>query len=189
MTREDTGWARRLGLAHSGQKVSRGLSVGMGRGVRILENAAVTIILSVVCSVTAAQVVFRFILKMPLAWSDELATFSFVWFALLGSALAVRENAHIGVDALVRMLPARYRRIIAVGSLILVQFFLGCLIKFGIDLLRRIGDQRSAGLQIEIFWVYLSLPVSAALMLLHTLPEMRRLLSDLRANASMNSEG
>src|SRR3990172_2703823 len=102
MTHEDTGWARRLGFAHPGQKVSRGLSVGMGRGVRILENAAVSIVLSVVCSVTAAQVVFRFILKMPLAWSDELATFSFVWFALLGSALAVRENAHIGVDALVR---------------------------------------------------------------------------------------
>ena len=133
--------------------------------------------------------VFRFILKMPLAWSDELATFSFVWFALLGSAVAMREKAHIGVDAFVRVLPALYRTVIAVGGLFLVQFFLGCLIKFGIDLLRRIGDQRSAGLQIEMFWVYLSLPVSATLMLVHTLPEMGRLLSDFRANSTRDSEG
>jgi TRAP-type C4-dicarboxylate transport system permease small subunit len=189
MTQRDKGWARRLGLAHPGQKDSRGLSLGMAHGVQIVENAAVSILLSVVCSVTATQVVFRFILKMPLAWSDEVATFSFVWFALLGSAVAVRENGHIGVDALMKALPNRYRRMIAVGSLFLVQCFLGCLVKFGIDLLRRIGDQRSAGLQIEIFWVYLSLPVSAGLMLLHTLPEMRRLLLDLRANSSLDSKG
>src|SRR5574341_2076578 len=98
-----------------------GVLSSVPRAFRALENACVGVLLVLICSVTAAQVVFRFILKMPLAWSDELATFSFVWFALLGSALAVRENAHIGVDALVRVLPVRYRRMIAVGSLILVQ--------------------------------------------------------------------
>ena len=189
MNRGGKGWARRLSLAHLVQEDSMGLSRRIAQGMRMLENAAVSLLLAVICAVTATQVVFRFILKAPLAWSDEVATFSFVWFALLGSAVAVRENAHIGVDALMKALPNRYRRMIAVGSLFLVQCFLGCLVKFGIDLLRRIGDQRSAGLQIEIFWVYLSLPVSAGLMLLHTLPEMRRLLLDLRANSSLDSKG
>jgi len=159
------------------------------RMVRALENGAVTVLLAVVCLVTALQVVCRFILKMPLAWSDELGTFSFVWFALLGAAVAVREKAHIGVDAVTRLLPARHQSLIALGTLFLVQLFLVCLAKFGIDLLLRIGDQRSSGLQIEIFWLYLSLPVSAALMFLHTLPEMHRRLADFRGASSTDSRG
>jgi TRAP-type transport system small permease protein len=189
MTGGNTGWTGHSGLVHPSEKPSGGIALRVSRYGLAIENAVVGALLILVCSVTATQVVFRFVLKAPLAWSDELATFSFVWFALLGAALAVRENAHIGVDALVRLLPKQYRGLIAIGSLLLIQAFLGCLIKFGMDLMQRIGDQRSAGLQVKIFWVYLSLPVSAALMLLHTLPELRRLVSDLRAIPTVDPEG
>jgi TRAP-type C4-dicarboxylate transport system permease small subunit len=148
--------------------------------LRLGENLAAITLLATICSVTVAQVVFRFVLKMPLGWSDELATFSFVWFALLGAAIAVREGGHIGVDALVRVLPEGRRAWVAISSLVLVQVFLLCLIKFGVDLLLRIGDQRSSGLQIQIFWVYLALPVSAALMFLHSLPVFAALAGRLR---------
>ena len=163
--------------------------LGLARGLRLLEDAAVGTLLVLVCTVTAAQVFFRFVLKAPLSWSDELGTFSFVWFALLGSAIAVRENAHIGVDALTRTLPPRCRAAVAVGSLCLLQLFLLCLVKYGIDLIIRIGDQRSSGLQIQIFWVYLALPVSAALMLLHTLPALQRLVSALRGRLPAEVKG
>jgi TRAP-type transport system small permease protein len=146
--------------------------------IRRVENGAAVVLLAVICSVTAAQVVFRFILKAPLAWSDELATFSFVWFALLGAAIGVRERAHIGVDVLVRSLPPRVQRTLGFGGLAMIQLFLVCLLVYGIQLMLRIGDQRSSGMQIHIFWVYLALPVSGGLMLLHTLPHMARLVSD-----------
>jgi TRAP-type C4-dicarboxylate transport system permease small subunit len=163
--------------------------LALARGLRLVEDAAVGTLLVLVCAVTAAQVVFRFILQSPLSWSDELGTFSFVWFALLGAAIAVRENAHIGVDALTRTLPPRCRAGCAVGSLLLIQLFLLCLVKYGLDLMTRIGDQRSSGLQIQIFWVYLSLPVSAALMLVHTLPTMGKLASALRGSAPAEAKG
>jgi TRAP-type transport system small permease protein len=156
---------------------------GGARALRKLENASVGVLMVVICLVTAAQVFFRFVLKTPLSWSDELGTFSFVWFALLGAAIGVRERAHIGVDALTRSLPPRARIVLALGSLILIQLFLVCLVAFGIQLMLRIGDQRSSGLQVHIFWVYLSLPVSAGLMLFHTLPEVRRLRSELAAGS------
>jgi C4-dicarboxylate transporter DctQ subunit len=155
----------------------------------MLEDTAVGALIVLICTVTAAQVFFRFILKAPLSWADELGTFSFVWFALLGSAIAVRENAHLGVDALTRTLPPRCRGALAMVSLCLIQLFLLCLVKYGIDLMIRIGDQRSSGLQIQIFWVYLSLPVSAALMLVHTLPDLRRLVTALRVSPSAEAKG
>ncbi len=63
---------------------------------------------------------------------------------------------------------------------VVVQIFLLCLLKFGVDLLIRIGDQRSSGLQIQIFWVYLALPVSAVLMLVHSVPILGSLLAESR---------
>ncbi len=154
-----------------------GIIQAASRTLRAAENALVVVLLAVICSVTAAQVVFRFILKAPLAWSDELATFSFVWFALVGAAIGVRERAHIGVDALARALPPRAQHALALGTLILIQLFIVCLIAYGMQLMIRIGDQRSSGMQVHIFWVYLALPVSGGLMLLHSLPQMTRLFS------------
>ena len=116
----------------------------------------------------------------PLAWTEELSTFSFVWLALLGSAVAVREKAHIGVEAVMELFPPNHRVLIVLSNLLIIQAFLLCLIIFGVQLLIGIGDQRSGGLGIQMFWVYLSLPVNALLMFCHTIPEMKRLLNELR---------
>jgi len=157
---------------------------GVAAVLRAVENATAVGLLAVICGVTAAQVVCRFVLKAPLVWSDELGTFSFVWFALLGAAIGVREGAHMGVDALVRVFPPSQRVWVAIGTLLAIQLFLVCLLKFGLDLLIRIGDQRSSGLQLHIFWVYLALPVSAVLMLVHSVPILGSLVAESRGTDS-----
>lgn len=162
----------------------RPLAAGIDRGLRRLENAVVTVLLAVICLVMAAQVLFRFVLKTPLAWSDELATYSFVWLALLGSAVGVRENAHIGVDAFVRLFPPTHRRLIAFASLALVAVFLVVLIKLGIDLLARVEDQRSAALGLPVFWVYLAVPVNTMLMVIHVALHAQALYHDREAQTT-----
>lgn len=145
---------------------------GIDRGVRVLEHAAVSLLLAEICVIMATQVVFRFVLRSPLAWSDELATYSFVWVALLGSAVGVRERAHIGVDVVVRLFAPAWRRLVALAALLVVAAFLVSLVKLGVDLLSRVEDQRSAALAIRLAWVYLAVPVSAALMLVHVGQEL-----------------
>lgn len=170
----------------SGDRDSTAVRVAVRRLVAILgraEDVYAGFLLLVICTATAAQVVCRFILQAPLAWSDELSTYAFIWFTLLGAAIGVREGAHLGVDALTRILPERFKFMLTGVVFLLVQIFLVCLIILGIELVIRIGDQRSSALQLLIAWVYLSLPVSAALMLLHTLPQCLRLAQELRVTA------
>lgn len=164
--------------------ISRTIVTGLVAAIRRLENAVVTTLLGGICLVMVAQVVFRFVLKTPLAWSDELATYSFVWLALLGSTVGVRENAHIGVDAVVRLFPLAHRRRIAFASLTLIAAFLVVLVKLGLDLLGRVEDQRSAALGIAVFWVYLAVPVTAALMVLHLGVHAHALYHDRKAQAT-----
>ncbi|MCP3464050.1 MULTISPECIES: TRAP transporter large permease subunit [unclassified Bradyrhizobium] len=46
-------------------------------------------------------VVSRFVFNNPLTWSDELASITFLWLAMLGSAIALRRGQHMRMTALV----------------------------------------------------------------------------------------
>ena len=61
-------------------------------------------LLSLMSTAIFLQVVFRYVIKYSLPWSEELARYLFVWFALMGAAVAVKDNAHFGVDFLVFMM-------------------------------------------------------------------------------------
>lgn len=47
-----------------------------------------------------AQVVTRFLIKTPLAWSEEIARYIFIWLVWVGAAYATKENKNIKIDIL-----------------------------------------------------------------------------------------
>lgn len=55
------------------------------------------------------QVVFRFVLELPLAWAEELMTFLMIWVAYLGASAATNERKHIMVSMFVDLLPKSLR--------------------------------------------------------------------------------
>ena len=54
--------------------------------------------LGVMGTVLFMQVIFRYILKNPLIWSEELARYLHVWIALFGIRFGFRHNAHLNVS-------------------------------------------------------------------------------------------
>ena len=52
-----------------------------------------------------AQVIFRLILKSPLAWSEEVCRYCFVWLVFLGGGWAVSGDAHFRVDFMIALFP------------------------------------------------------------------------------------
>ena len=55
------------------------------------------------------QVLFRYVLEIPVPWTEELARVLFVVSMLLGMAIAIREKEHIVVDFLLLKLTPRWR--------------------------------------------------------------------------------
>ncbi len=74
-------------------------------------------------SIMLAAVYFRYALNRSLSWSDEVVRYLFVWFTLLGAAVAVREREHIRVDYFVEKLPPSLRRAAEAFSLAGVCLF------------------------------------------------------------------
>jgi len=110
----------------------------------------------------------------PAIWSVDLAQAAFAWASVLGADIALRRNAHIEIDMLVRRFPLAARRTLAAAWLVLMTVFLAVLVYYGTQLTllnveRLMGD---AGLSYA--WVTAALPAGAFLMLITTLNRLWR---------------
>ena len=56
------------------------------------------------------NVVLRYAFNSGISVSEELSRIFFVWLTFLGALVALKDRAHLGMDSLVRRLPAAGRR-------------------------------------------------------------------------------
>lgn len=126
------------------------------------------VIMVVMLVVVSAQVWYRFVLNDPLAWSEEMARYLFVWISFIGSAVGVRMNVHLGIDLIEKFLTPALYKILSVVVNLLIQIFLVVVLIWGIKILGVVRFQTSASMGIPMIYPYLAVPVGAALMLLNS---------------------
>jgi TRAP-type C4-dicarboxylate transport system permease small subunit len=115
------------------------------------------------------QVVFRYALDLPLFWTEESARYCLVWASLLGAGVALKRGEHIAVTYLVERLPPAWNRPVLHVSRISVGAILAVVLWGGIRLVVVTHFQLSPALQIPMSVPYLSVPVGAAIMVIHLL--------------------
>lgn len=84
-----------------------------------IEESIIAFILAAMTVVTFAQVVARYIFNYSFTWALELSMFLFGALIFLGMSYGVRVGAHIGVDALIRILPRKTSHILTIIGTIL----------------------------------------------------------------------
>jgi C4-dicarboxylate transporter DctQ subunit len=94
-----------------------------------IEETAIAAILGIMTMVTFANVVARYVFNDNLLWALELTVFLFGWLALLGASYAVKKGAHLGVDALIDILPTAARRIVGLFAIAVCIVFTLLLLK------------------------------------------------------------
>ncbi|MEO6959113.1 MAG: TRAP transporter small permease [Burkholderiaceae bacterium] len=72
-----------------------------------LEEGLIAFLLAAITVITFGQVVARYVFNYSFVWALELSTYLFGALIFLGISYGVRVNAHIGVDALVKILPTK----------------------------------------------------------------------------------
>ena len=121
--------------------------------------------LSVFCSVLS-----RYVLNVSWAWIEEGAVYLMIWIVALGASLAVRAKHMIAVEALVNLFPAHLYKTVKTLVIFLSILFLSILLVTGHEMAKLAAEQISTTLPwLKLYWVYLSIPVGAALMILNLL--------------------
>ena len=116
-----------------------------------------------------AQVIFRYVLKQPLPWSEELARYLMVWVACLAGSEAYRMKSHVGVDFVARLLPVAPRKWVFQIGHMAVFVLMVVIIYQGVTLSWMLMEQESPALEIPMGWSYLAVPAGAAFIALHAL--------------------
>lgn len=115
------------------------------------------------------QVVFRFLIEQPLAWTEELARYCLIWITFLGAAYAMSLRAHLGVEFFVNSFPLLGRKIMAVVASIVSLSFFSILVIYGFQLVNKSTSQTSPVLDLPMGFVYLVIPISGIFLIINLL--------------------
>ncbi|MBP6959117.1 MAG: TRAP transporter small permease [Spirochaetia bacterium] len=136
----------------------------------------VLLIIMVVDIITA--VFFRYVLQNSIFWAEELSRYLMIWAGMLGAGLAMKDDAHIGIDFVVRALPNSIQFIAKVIAKLVVEIFLIVVFIESIDYLKTLSIQRSAALEIPMALPYLSVTAGMVFMAIENILGIIRLLDD-----------
>lgn len=127
----------------------------------------INLVFAVLTTAVFMQVVFRFILKKPLAWTEELAIYCLVWLTFLGAAYALSQRAHIGVDFFTRLFPLPIRKILyTIASLVSIAFY-AIMVIYGYELMAQGFKQTTSVFKLPMGVIYSVIPVSGIILIIN----------------------
>lgn len=136
-------------------------------------NRVVEFLLSVLglgmALLVAVQVFFRYALNNSIFWSEELARFLLVWLTFLGASVAYYRGAHAGVDFLYKRTGLGSRRAMNILVYLLSLAFFLVMVAYGWQFAHFIRLQVSAALSLPKWIPHSIIPLSGAILALHSL--------------------
>jgi C4-dicarboxylate transporter, DctQ subunit len=78
--------------------------------LRSFSEGVLVVMMAVLFASFIAQVVFRYVLNLPLAWSDEICNFIWLWGILWGASFVMRSHEDIRFDMLYNLMPRSIKR-------------------------------------------------------------------------------
>jgi TRAP-type C4-dicarboxylate transport system permease small subunit len=120
---------------------------------RLAEFTLVTMLCLMVIMVFG-NVVLRYGFNDGIISSEELSRYLFIWITFLGAIVTMRDNAHLGLDSLVRRLSLRGKKLAyAISNILMLGccalMFYGTFKQHGIN-----ASTRSPVLEVPMIWIY-----------------------------------
>ena len=132
-------------------------------GLRVLLG----LLMGVLAVPVAMQVISRYTGLIPtFLWTEELATFIFVWIVMIGSMVAVWDGTHCDVrvvaDARSPLLRLLQNGLVHVA----IMTFAALFVVYGFEYVEFGNNQRSVMMRANLALIYVSVPMAGAVWLL-----------------------
>ena len=136
---------------------------------RVLDNIESYIcrtLLAIFVTLLFAQIISREVFGYSFSWSEELATYMFVWFVFFGASYAAKLYAHNRVTFQFGKLPKKVTNIIeGIADLFWIAFNVYFVyLSYNFVFFRMNKFWKSQTLGIEMKYIYLILPIAFTLM-------------------------
>lgn len=138
----------------------------LGRAAEVVQVA----MMAVMFAAFILQVVFRYVLNLPLAWTEEVCTLAWIWGITWGASFVMRNRDDMRFDLIISLLPHSVRRSLTMISSSLLVLIFGLSLPASWSYISFMKVERSASLGIPlnvVFSCYIIFVV--ALMVRHAL--------------------
>lgn len=96
-----------------------------GKLISRAEESILCLLLAGMTLLVFVEVIMRFGFNSGILWAEEVTLYIAAWFVLFGASYGIKVGAHIGVDAFVKLLPGKPRRIIGIIAVLLCCVYCG----------------------------------------------------------------
>ena len=148
-----------------------------------IEKAVACICVSVMAVLVFANVIARYVFNHSLAVSDEMSTYLFVLMSFMGTAIAARRKAHLGLSIVSDHVGPKARLVISMLMYGISALFCLLIVIFGVQMVisqYQMGQETATMQWPE--WIYGSfVPVGAAFSALAFLAGMKDMYKEYRA--------
>ncbi|MCC5910455.1 MAG: TRAP transporter small permease [Clostridiaceae bacterium] len=124
--------------------------------------------LSITSIIVIVNVFTRYFLKFTYHWAEEIAVGAFVWTIFLGFANAYKSDDLIGVEALIKFLPKKARKIVEFITCIIVTILSSTMLYFSYLYVQG-STKITAALEISYSYIYTAIIVSFALITVYSI--------------------
>lgn len=143
---------------HLGE-IAGALSAGLNQWVEWLCAA----ILGVMVLDVGIGVFGRYLIDLPVTWTEELARYLMIWAALLAVSCGVARREHVAVTAFLDRLSKHHRRLVCAAIDVLGFAFFAFLCYYGIGMTAAGTSQYATIFEMTMFVPFAAVPVSSAL--------------------------
>lgn len=114
-----------------------------------IEEVLCAICLSIMTIITFINVIARYVLSASLSFTDEITTYLFVLLSLLGSAIAAKRGAHLGLTVILDVVNPFVQKVLKIIGYVFAVIFSGTVCYYGIFMVQRQFErgQVTAGMQ------------------------------------------
>ena len=140
----------------------RSLYLGVEKWTTAFSMLVACFMLTLAASLGMLQIFTRFVLEMPIEWTEVIIRFSLIWMVFMGIPMAFRQGAMVSVDVLYRWSGPRMKKVLDTAVAGAALLLVGVIIWWGWDYANRGKVQSMIGLEdVSMFWAYMALPVGA----------------------------
>ena len=122
------------------------------------------------------QVLSRYVLGEPSAFTDELARFLMIWLGLLGAAYVSGRGGHVAIDVLVKRANAKMqKRLKRIASGFIIFFCIAAMVTGGGWLVFTTYElkQLSPALGLPLAYVYIVIPLSGLIVVYYKICDIK----------------
>lgn len=112
------------------------------------------ILLGGMVALVLLNVILRYVFNSGITWSEEMARYLFFWLIFVGAIGAMHDNAHLGIDTLLKRLSPGVQKVVYLAGQVLILVLMLMLAKGSFDLTMLNLNSKASATNLPLSFIY-----------------------------------